>query len=81
MHILQKFEPSGIIQKAQHDSRDLSPLSLTSQLPLQGDMLQQLDMMTTEPDTALHILRDFGSAPLQDYLLQLQCVYANMHEQ
>ena len=67
MHILQKIEPVGIIQRAQHDSRDLSPLSLTSRLPLQGDMLQQLDMMTTEPDTALHILRDFGSECSQDF--------------
>ena len=43
----------------------MHPASLISQLPLQGDMLQQLDMMTTKPDTALHILRDFGSECLQ----------------
>ena len=56
-----------MLQQAQHDLRDMHPPSLTSRLPLQGDMLQQLDMMTTEPDTALHILRDFGSECSQDY--------------
>ena len=62
MHIYQEFEPVGMLQQAQHALRNVQSPSLTSRLPLQGDMLQQLDMMTTEPDTALHILRDFGSA-------------------